>query len=47
MKTEPVDQHLSTTSLSRLPHELSANKLKTTIYLGFSSIKYQFGGKYK
>lgn len=33
-------------SISNLPHELSAEKLKNTIYLGFSSIKYQLGGKF-
>lgn len=44
-KTDSVDLHSSITSLSSLPHELSAKKLKNTIYLGFSSIKYQLGGK--
>ncbi|XP_025200917.1 laccase-6-like isoform X2 [Melanaphis sacchari] len=41
--TEYGDRHLSITSLTSLPYELSAVKLKNTIYLGFSSIKYQLG----
>lgn len=44
-KTEYGDRHLSITSLDSLPYELSAVELKNTIYLGFSSIKYQLGGK--
>ncbi|VVC32694.1 Multicopper oxidase, type 3,Multicopper oxidases, conserved site,Cupredoxin,Multicopper oxidase [Cinara cedri] len=38
-----VNHYVSKASLSGLPWELSANKLKNTIYLGFSSIKYQLG----
>ncbi|XP_001946224.1 laccase-7 isoform X1 [Acyrthosiphon pisum] len=37
------ERHLSITSLDSLPYELSAVELKNTIYLGFSSIKYQLG----
>lgn len=46
-KTDSVHNtvHSSVTSLSSLPGELSVDKLKNTIYLGFSSIKYQLGGK--
>lgn len=44
-KTEHGNRHLSITSLTSLPYELSAVKLKNTIYLGFSSIKYQLSGK--
>ncbi|XP_050436491.1 uncharacterized protein LOC126843171 isoform X2 [Adelges cooleyi] len=32
-----------TTSLSALPHELSAPYIEQTIYLGFSTVKYHFG----
>jgi len=44
-KTEHGNRRLSITSLTSLPYELSAVKLKNTIYLGFSSIKYQLSGK--
>jgi len=44
-KTAYGERHLSITSLDSLPYELSAVELKNTIYLGFSSIKYQLGGK--
>uniref|UniRef100_A0A2S2NBT2 Laccase-6 n=1 Tax=Schizaphis graminum TaxID=13262 RepID=A0A2S2NBT2_SCHGA len=40
-QTEHGNRRLSITSLTSLPFELSAVKLKNTIYLGFSSIQYQ------